>query len=170
METTQKMRIISSGERGSMQPEINIITTLPIHLREMAEVMRSEDRREVVSFGISPEKALWRSYKASVVRRTGYIDGKIAAIWGVAGAFMGEIGQPWLLTSPEVKKISPLKFARLYQKEVKEMLTIFPKLMNIVDASYESAVRLLDIVGFKLGEPEPIGKNGALYCKFNLGV
>lgn len=166
MESTQKMRIINCGDKNLAMPEINIIATLPMHLREMVEVMRPEDRNEILAFGISPEKALWRSYKSSIVRRTAYIDGKIAAIWGVSGAFMGEIGQPWLLTSDQVKKISPLRFTRIYQKEVKEMFKVFPKLANIVDSSYTSAIRLLEIVGFKVSAPESFGKHGALYRKF----
>lgn len=170
MESTKKLCIISSGENEAVPAQIDIIVTLPVHLRDMAQLMRPADRQELVSFGISPEKALWRSYKSSVVRRTAYINGNLAAVWGVSGTFMGEIGQPWLLTTEEIKKISPLKFARIYQKEVKEMLTIFPKLMNIVDASYTSAIRLLDIVGFRIQEPEAIGKNGALYRIFEMGA
>lgn len=165
-----QLKLVSNEEYVSNKPEITIIPTTPEHLRELALVLRPEDRLEIVSFGISPEKALWRSYKGSLIRKTAFIDGKIAAAWGLCGSFMGVMGQPWLLTSEEVRKISPLKFARIYQKEVIEMQKMFPILENYVDASYNAAVRLLGIVGFELGEPEPIGVHKALYRKFRKEV
>lgn len=151
-------------------PEITIVQTTPEHLRALVPVLRESDRKEIVSFGISPEKALWRSYKGSVIKKTAFIDGKIAAVWGVHGSFMGTKGAPWLLTSEEVYKISPLKFARIYQKEVAEMQSLFPVLENYADASYNGAIRLLGIIGFDLGEPETMGVHKALYRKFRKEV
>lgn len=164
------LAIIASEEVNIKTPEIEILTTTPVHLRMLAEVLRPEDRQEILAFGASPEKGLWRSYRSSVLRKTAFVDGQIAAIWGLRGKFMGSTGQPWLLTSHAVHKISPLKFTRIYQQEVKQMLDLFPKLMNVVDASYISAIRLLDIVGFKIHEPEPWGTKGELYRKFEIEV
>ena len=40
--------------------------------------------------------------------------------------------------------------------------------LNIVDANYTAAIRLLDIVGFELGEPEPMGIHGKPFRRFEM--
>lgn len=150
--------------------QVEIIPTTLAHLRELAETMREADKEEVMGFGISPAKALNVSYKGAVTRKTALIEGKVAACWGCGGIFMGDTGQPWLLTSNEVYKVSSFRFARIYQNEVVEMLNYFSRLENFVDSEYSSAIKLLKISGFTIGDPEPIGMNGKLFRKFTLEI
>jgi len=82
------------------------------------------------------------------------------------GVAMGNNALPWLLTAPCVKKISPLRFARIYQEEVISMLKIFKTLENYVDEEYSSAIRLLEIIGFILDEPQKIGVG--MFRKFRM--
>ncbi|MFA7278768.1 MAG: phage protein Gp13 family protein [Sterolibacterium sp.] len=145
-----------------------IVEALPIHVGELKESLRTQDADEILRFGVTIDQALWSSYRRSVMRKTALINGKVAAIWGVGGPFLGNIGQPWLITSNEVHKVSPLKFARIYQQEVDNMLKLFPKLVNWVDNDYTAAIRVLDIVGFTIEEPEPMGKYNAQYRKFSI--
>lgn len=147
-------------------PIIDIVPTIAEHIRVLSATLRDSDKKEIESYGFSSMKSLWISYKNGLSNKTAFVNGKIAAVWGCGGVYMGKTGRPWLLTSPEVKKVSPLTFARIYQKEVKKMLGLFPKLENYVAADYEEALRLLDIIGFKLGEPETIG-NG-VFRKFTM--
>lgn len=162
-----QLQIITSSEFLSVsEPDIIMIPTVPEHIRELQDTIREADKREIESYGFSCAKGLWRSYKHGLMNQTAFIDGELAAIWGVGGTFMGSTGAPWLMTSEAIKKISPLKFARLYQKEVHKMLKMFPNLVNYVDADYPQAVRLLQIVGFDIGEPEKHG-NG-MYRKFSM--
>jgi len=149
-----------------MSLEVVIVPCLSYHLRSIE--LRPEDIDEIIALGCSKEKALWRSYKSSIMRNAALIDGKVAAVWGVGGEVLGGIGKPWLLTSAEVYKISPLRFARIYQQEVEKMLSIFPKLVNYCDTRYSAAIRLLDITGFKIDEPAPQGMNGMLYSRFEM--
>lgn len=79
---------------------------------------------------------------------------------------MGTVGIPWLITTPKVYRVSPLRFARLYQNEVRAMLNLFPRLENYVAVDYEEAIRLLSVVGFTIGEPERYG-NG-MFRKFSM--
>lgn len=153
-----------------MSPVIKIVDTTPAHVRTLAQTLRPQDRHEIEVYGFPTNKALWRSFKGSILRRTALIDGEVAAIWGVGGVPLSNEGQPFLMTSDAVDRISPLRFVRIYQNEVLKMLQLFPRLVNYVDAAYDKAVRLLDIVGFRIGDPEPIGPNGALFRKFEIGI
>lgn len=151
------------------EPVIEIIASTSAHVRELMGTIRPDDRRELEAWGFTCGRGLWRSYKHGLMNHTATIDGKVAAMWGVGGIYMGTVGQPWLLTSLEVKKMSPLKFAKIYQREVKKMLKVFKYLENYVLSDYNEAVRLLQIVGFKIGDPEPAGSKGELFCKFSMG-
>lgn len=147
---------------------VEIVDSLPSHVAQLKGNLRPEDIKEVLRLGVSVERALWRSYKESLIRKTALIDGRVAAMWGAKGGVMAKEGMVWLLTSPDVKKVSPLQFARIYQEQVYNMLKIFPILENYVDASYSSAIRLLEIIGFTVYEPEPVGKDGAMFCRFSI--
>lgn len=148
--------------------EISIVDTTADHVIALKSTMRDADRREAEILGISPERALWRSWKSSLFSKAGLIDGEVAAIWGVRGTPMGIIGTPWLITGKAIEKISPLKFTRIYQKQVDEMINIFPELVNYVDSSYTKAIRMLENIGFKLEDPVPVGATGALYRRFTM--
>lgn len=147
-------------------PQVEIVPTTAAHIRELQKSLRENDRREIEGYGFSSAQGLWKSYRFGLMNKTGLIEGKVGACWGVGGSFLGDLGAPWLMTSYEVEKISPLRFAKIYQNEVFNMLSVFPKLVNFVLADYEKAVRLLSIVGFTLGDPEPIGNS--IYRKFEM--
>lgn len=140
------------------QPTIEIVSATAVHIRELMDTLREADRLEIESFGLSANKGLWLSYRRGLYNKCALVNGKVAAVWGLCGTHLGYTGQPWLLTSNEVYKISPLKFAKIYQKEVYKMLELFPLLENYVAVEYEKAIRMLSIVGFDIGEPEKWGK------------
>lgn len=148
--------------------KIEIVKTSPKHIAELKESMRDEDRREIIEAGLTVRKALWRSYKNSLICETVLVEDEVAAIFGLGGSHLGNTGIPWLLTGRPCEKVSPLKFARIYQKQVERMLEHFPRLANYVDATYTKAVRLMENIGFKIGEPEQIGLNNRLFCRFEM--
>lgn len=144
---------------------IEITPTEPRHVLKLRDNLREEDFCEIVAFGLPVRKALWRSYKASIICRTALVDGVVAGIWGVTGTVLGHTGRPWLLTSPVCNQF-PLQFALLHRQEINEMLSIFPRLENYVEASYQKSIRLLELTGFTLHNPEPYGYSGALFRRF----
>lgn len=160
------LRLTIVNDNSPVFDTVTVVPTISAHIRELNNTIRESDRKEIESFGFSCAKGLWLSYKKGLMNKTALIDGKVAAIWGCGGVYMGSIGTPWLLTSKEVKKISPLKFARIYQREVYEMLRLFPTLVNYVDSDYHEAIRLLEIIGFTVGEPEQQG-NG-MFRRFSI--
>ncbi len=140
-----------------MAPEIDIVPAIGAHIGLLKNNLRAEDEAEIVGFGVTAQQALWYSYKHSLIRKTAFINAELAACWGVVGVALGGKGQVWLMTTPEVKKVSPLMFVRIYQTEVLEMLKIFQRLENYVDAEYAAAIRLLEIIGFTVEEPQKMG-------------
>lgn len=157
-------RLIMDDDHSKTIPIINIAPSEPWDVSKLRNNLRPEDENEILRFGVSIQYALWRSYRRALIRKTAFIDGQIAAMWGCGGTFLGNKGMVWLMTTPEVKKVSPLKFTRIYQEEVNNMLKMFKRLENYVDAEYDCAIRLLDIIGFTIEEPQKIGLG--MYRKF----
>lgn len=152
--------------RDIQKAEVDIVPTLSNHIRALADTIRPKDREEIESYGWSVNKGLWKCFKGGLMNRTALINGRVAACWGVGGAYMGSRGAPWLITSYEVERISPLQFARIYKNEVKQMLEAFPVLENYVLWDYEEAIRMLKICGFKIGDMEAYGDG--TYRKFSM--
>lgn len=148
--------------------KVEIVAAEAWHVRELGGNLCPTDKREIEAYGFPTNKALWRSFKGSIMRRSALIDGKVAAVWGTGGVPMSGVGQPWLHISDAANEVSPLRFARIYQDEVYQMLAVFPRLVNFVDSTYDRALRLLDIIGFRIYPPEPLGNHGALFCKFEM--
>lgn len=132
-------------------PEITIIDTIPIHLRLMAEAMTDDSAETAQKMGSTPLKALWYSYRSSLICKTAFIDGNIAAIWGCAGEVFGETGKPWLVLTPEIQQY-PMRIAFRYKKELKKMNEIFSTLEEYVPENNEKSIRLLTLMGFKVSK------------------
>lgn len=131
---------------------IEILNCTNKDIRDIAKILRRQDEEEVLGLGMAPLKACFYAYRNSVYRKTGFINGGIAACWGVSGTPLSLVGRPWLVTTDKVYDIPPIKFAKIYKKEALNMLRLFPVLENYVDARYLGAVRMLEIAGFVLKE------------------
>ncbi len=132
-------------------PDIQIIDCEAKHIREMAEKMDDRTAETALRLGMAPNKALWKSYKQSLYCKAAFINGKLAAIWGLGGVLFGEKGLPWLVLSPEADEY-PMRVAFVYRQELKKMAKMFPVLEDFVDESHEKAVRMLELMGFKTKE------------------
>lgn len=142
-----------------------VVDSVAEHVNMLVENIRAEDRAEIEITGTPLRKGVWRSYRGTTMRRTAFVDGKIAAMWGVGGVLLSGMGHPWLLTTKQVDLV-PLSVVRVGRAEVSLMLDAFPKLLNYVDASYERACRFIQMLGFTLDEPSPFGAHGAPFRRF----
>lgn len=134
---------------------------------ELASGLRAGDRAEVEALGVSPQIGIRRSFRQAILRKTYFVDGEIAAMSGLCGAMLSDIGEPYLMTTPAAAKM-PVTFVRMARHAIGEMLAHRARLEGYVAAEYRGAVRLLEVLGFSLGEPTAIGPHGALFRSFTL--
>lgn len=144
-----------------------IIPTTVEHIRLLIADLRDDDRREITAFGRSPFKGIWREYKKSKVCRSGFVNGRLVAIWGIHGGLLGFVGSPWLMTT-NVADEYPFVFARIYRQEMREMLKSYRVLETFVDFCYDKSRRMMRIVGFKEREFVPSVKDGALLVRMEM--
>lgn len=150
-----------------MTARYEIIPAESKHIALLKERLRVNDAAEITGAGLSVQKALWRSYRGSIVAKTALVDGRVAAMWGCGGLALGKIGEPWLLTSSDVEALS-LDFARETRKEVAAMLEMFPRLQGVVAADYKQACAFLRFLGFRLSEPFPYGPLGKPFRRYEM--
>lgn len=134
-----------------MNPTITIVETCPYHLREMAEAMSADSVDVAYGIGLTPLRALWSSYRKSIYCKTAFIDGKIAAIWGLNGVVFSDTAMPWLIMTPETMEY-PMRVAFRYRKELEIMLKMFPCLEEYVPVDNVDSIRLLELMGFKVSK------------------
>lgn len=132
-------------------PNIETVETTPLHLRMMSEAMESASAETAVKMGLTPLKALWSSYRQSIICKSAFIDGKLAAIWGVSGSMFGDTGRVWLVLTPETQQY-PFRVAFRYRKEINKMLDMFPILEEYVPEGNEKSIRMLELMGFKVSK------------------
>lgn len=134
----------------------------------LAASLRDGDRAEVEALGFDPREAIRRSYRHAILRKTYLVDNEIAAMSGLCGAMLSDIGEPYLMTTAHAEKM-PVSFVRHARAAVAEMLGQRHRLEGHVAASYHKACRLLELLGFELREPLPLGPHGALFRRYSIG-
>lgn len=125
--------------------------------RELAPLLRAEDRGEVMALGFDPLHGLLRSLTAAREAWTWRDDGKIICMAGIAPlSLIGRTGVPWLLGSALVAT-HRRAFMVETRNTVARWLTLYDALRNVVDARYAAAIRWLRWLGFTIGEPFALG-------------
>ena len=128
--------------------------------------LRPGDRAEIAAIGKEPRRVLRQSFRSSLYApRCAMVDGEVAAMWGIGGDILSDIGAPWLMTGTVCDRV-PVTFLRVAKAELAAMLAVKRRLENFVAADYSKAIRLLEVLGFTLEAPEPIGSKQAAFRRF----
>jgi hypothetical protein len=99
---------------------------------------------------------------------SGFVDGELAAILGVAPINMlTGIGSPWMLGTPVLDRHQRV-LVRSTPEYIGRMLKAFPHLVNFVHAQNTTSVRWLRRLGFSLDEAAPFGALGEPFHRFEM--
>lgn len=164
----------SAPQRAGRSAACTVVPAEIGHVYALAAALRPRDAAEIAGVGISPKKALYRAFRNSVMCKTAFVDGEIAAMWGLCVGLrpgvspLSDLGVPWLHTSAAVERI-PVSFVKIAKAELALMCVNRRRLESFVAADYPQAVKLLRILGFTVEQPKPIGANGAPFCRFHVG-
>lgn len=109
---------------------------------------------------------MFRLWRWATIRRTVFVDGDIAAMWGCQGALLDQIGSAWLYTTSAAERV-PVGFLKTARAGICEMTDRFPVLISDVDARYERSARFMTMLGFHVGEPYEI-PGGAMLRRLTL--
>tara|TARA_R110002096_G_scaffold221155_3_gene409945 strand:- start:207 stop:671 length:465 start_codon:yes stop_codon:yes gene_type:complete len=149
--------------------DYQFIPTTPEHVAEMTEVMRTEDAFELMDYaGATPAQALKTLRAGSRDTTSITADGKLVCIYGcVRKSPLSNVGCPWMLATPELPKHGRI-FVRYVRAFLQEMLKDYDMFLNYGDASNKTSVRWMKWLGFWAFPPEPVGKTGHLYHRYEM--
>lgn len=94
------------------------------------------------------------------------VDGKLICIYGV-NPIDKKIGVIWLIATDDFEKYS-VTFGRECKDVFKNLINGYDYLFNYVHNDHKKALQWLKWLGCKVCEPEPIGINKELFCKFEV--
>jgi hypothetical protein len=137
------------------------------HIRQLVPALRPEDRAEIEAQGETPRHLLFRLWRWSSIRRTVFVDGDIAAMWGCGGGLLARTGSAWLYTTAAAERV-PIGFLKTARSGIREARQRFPVLISDVDARYERSIRFMTMLGFHVGAPFEL-PSGALFRRLTLG-
>lgn len=148
-------------------PEIRPATERDAEI--LAPMLSDADRAEVLALsGREPLESLLEGIRYSAEAWTGLVDGEIVCIWGVVPqTLIGQVGVPWMLGSDLVRHYS-VPFLRRNKPMIARWRQRWPVLRNVVDARHARAIRWLRWLGFEIGPPVPIGRNGEPFHIFTM--
>jgi ribosomal protein S18 acetylase RimI-like enzyme len=131
---------------------IELVPAREEHIAPIAAGMREWDRRETAAFGRTPERALQLGLKASVDCMTALDDGEPVAMLGLVpkNVLEGE-GCPWMLGTDAIYA-NPRATLVLSRQMVERWADSTPRLVNLIAAGNDRAIRYLRRLGFTVGE------------------
>jgi hypothetical protein len=132
--------------------KIDEIETTSNHIKKLAKNLRPEDEREIISKTgtTNVQKTLLKGFAMTDYCRSFFVDDEIAGIYGVVASLDDKnIGSPFLLCTPKIKKIK-IKFLRECKNRVQEMSDKFPVLFNYIDSRNKLHLTWLKWCGFQI--------------------
>lgn len=149
--------------------DVLIRPTQPGDAEELFAHLRQADLAECQAYGRDDILAgIKTSVQRSMLCWTGFVDGQLAAIIGVAPVSVaGGIGSPWMLGTPVLDRHQRV-LVRKTPHYIARMLNAFPHLVNFVHAKNTTSVRWLRRLGFTLHEAVPFGARGELFHPFEM--
>jgi len=149
--------------------EIRIVRAKADHIDAIAHNMREADIKEVMALnGSSPRQALEDSLAHSAYHLTVLCHGRPEIMFGVGDVnILSAIGAPWLLGTEWIEK-QPRVFLRHSRHWCDQLFRPYRVLINVVDDRNLTSKRWLQWLGFTLHAAQPLGKNGELFCPFEM--
>ena len=144
-----------------------IVTARLEHVRAIVRTMRPMDRAEIEGMGLCVRHTLHHLWRNSSLRKAALVEGEVAAVWGLEGPMLDDVGMPWAFTAPAVER-ARLAFYRETRAEIEAMLHVKRRLQTYVLADYARAIRFFGRFGFQFCEPAPLVAGGPTFRRMIL--
>lgn len=140
-------------------------------VESIAADMRQADADEVwASNHHTPLESMMKGWEASDFSTVAMCNGEPLVMIGlVKRDVLTGSGVVWMLGANRAMKYKK-EFFRQTKPVIDEMLTICPRLCNMVHGKNTSSIQWLKWLGFTIEEPTPYGPDGELFHRFYLEV
>lgn len=129
--------------------KLDIIDAKIFHCGAIIRAMRVDHQRALMAMGVPIHRELRRMFDGSYYRRAAFIDGALAAVWGVESTPICSDGLVWLVLAQHAMK-HPFTIMRQARKELAALAGSKVQLSTTVIADDEAAIRLAVALGFEV--------------------
>lgn len=120
------------------------------HAGPMIRRLRREHALAFAAIGLNSHQELRNTMAASSYRRAGFLNGELAALWGVTGSLLSATGFVWLCLSNEAAR-HPMLILRGAKRQLDEIMETKTELATTVLRDDEAALRFCVYLGFHVG-------------------
>jgi hypothetical protein len=141
-----------------MVHSFEIIPAKRYHCGQMARIMRDAHKEEYLRMGFNIHRRLCDCFDMSLYCKAWIIDGKLAALGGIEGPIISDIGYVWLVMTQEATKY-PIAMIKTIKKYLAEIMLVKKELAITVMETDQAALRLAVYLGFHVDHRE-LPRNG----------
>ena len=131
--------------------KIDIVDGERFHCGQIARTLRAEHHLLLLRKNVNVHRELRKKFDASYYRRSAFIDGYLAAVWGVEGSPLSFTGQLWLALSQYALRY-PLAVLRQAKVEIEHVSRLQREIVTTVQPEDEAAHRLVVWLGFETAD------------------
>lgn len=128
--------------------KIEIVNAKRYHCGHMARLMRVEHHAALLRMQVPIHREIRRTFDLSFYRRSAFLDGDLAAMWGLEGSMLSSAARVWLVLSQHVLK-HPTLILRHAAREIERMAATRSELVTTVIPDDDAAHRLVAFLGFE---------------------
>jgi hypothetical protein len=137
------------------------VINLPLRKHDFEEcsiLLDTTDSKEILKKSLESSAHTW----------VGVHKGNIECVFGL-GELSKSIGVPWFLSSDKFDEFK-MSFGKQSKRFVKTMLTLYPTLINIIDARNTDSIHWLEWLGFYIDYHHPVYLKGYPFYQFNMNI
>ena len=130
-----------------MNSRVQIVEGKMHHCGQILRRLRVEHASAFAMVGLNAHRELRNTAAQSAYRRAAFLDGKLAALWGVTGSSLCPWGYVWLCLTNEAAA-HPIIVLRGALQQIDEIMKMKTELTTTVLHGDEAALRLCAFLGF----------------------
>lgn len=140
----------------------------PWHCGQLTRTLRPAQSGAFAAIGVSSHRELRARFMESSVKRAWFIDGELAALFGITGPQISTTGIVWLALSEKATRLP--KITAIYaRRELARMMEARHEVFTLMFPSDAVSMRWVEFLGFEpVGAPNQDGT--LLMVRRNLGV
>lgn len=140
------------------------------HIEQLKPRIRESDQMELrLSSDRAPSESLQLSFDLSKETFAVIKDDVVLCVFGVCPHLHhADIGIPWLICAEEFVSVAGRRFAFQCRKYIRQMLDVYPILVNCVWKEHTVAIKWLRWCGFEFHPEIKWGPNGSPFYPFSM--
>jgi hypothetical protein len=130
-------------------PRLEIIPAQQTHCAEIAQSMRREQETALLTCGFDPLTEIMRAFEESLEPKAAFINGSLAAVFGVASPSLSPVGALWFILTEHAMRC-PLAVVKEARRQIDIAHRRYPQLITTLPPGDGRARAFAERLGFRI--------------------